>query len=47
MTDAEKIEKAFMMLQDFVARQDVQLQIIHHKLAELQNTKNEVKTYEQ
>ncbi len=47
MNDIEKLKRAVELLQDFCARQQVQLQIIHHKLAELQNTKNEVKTDEQ
>lgn len=36
MTDDEQIKRAIELLQDFVAKQQVQLQIINHKLAELQ-----------
>lgn len=36
MTNDEKTEAAFKMLRDFIVRMDVQLQIINHKLAELQ-----------
>ena len=46
MTNDEQIKRAIELLQDFVAKQQVQLQIINHKLAELQNAKNEVKTNE-
>lgn len=46
MNDIEKLKRAVELLQDFCARQQVQLQIINHKLAELQNAKSEVKTNE-
>lgn len=36
MNDIEKLKRAVELLQDFCARQQVQLQIINHKLAELQ-----------
>lgn len=36
MTNDEQIKRAIELLQDFVAKQQVQLLIINHKLAELQ-----------
>lgn len=36
MTDIEKLKRAVELLQDFCAKQQVQLMIINHKLAELQ-----------
>ena len=42
MNDIEKLKRAVELLQDFCARQQVQLQIINHKLAELQKKEEPV-----